>query len=140
MLDTVYLIDDDEISLLITGKVLERRQLARKIHRFSSAADALAALEANHDQPALLPQLILVDMRMPGMSGPDFIRAYHGLRSRLARSSRVIVLSSSVSLYDQNLVSQLGSDGYISKPLSEQHFGLLLDYPDPSLSGAVSNF
>jgi DNA-binding response OmpR family regulator len=59
------------------------------------------------------PDLVLLDLMLPGMSGMEFCRA-------LRRSSRVpiIMLTAKTSEIDKVLGLELGADDYITKPFS----------------------
>jgi DNA-binding response OmpR family regulator len=59
------------------------------------------------------PDLVLLDLMLPGMSGMEFCRA-------LRRSSRVpiIILTAKTSEIDKVLGLELGADDYITKPFS----------------------
>jgi len=61
------------------------------------------------------PQLILLDLNLPGMSGIEFLRRIKA--DERTRDIPVVVLS--LSEKDSNIMAcvRLGSDGYIVKPL-----------------------
>ena len=72
-------------------------------------ADGAAGLEQAF---ALRPNLILVDLRMPGLSGVEVCK-----RLRAAGSKRpVIVLSAMGDEIDKVLLLEMGADDYVVKP------------------------
>ena len=57
------------------------------------------------------PDLILLDIMMPEMSGYDFIRAY-----RKERETPIILLTAKLDETDKVLGLELGADDYVTKP------------------------
>ena len=74
------------------------------------ASDGAAGLRTARTSP---PDLILLDLMLPGMSGFDFCRA-------LRRSSRVpvIMITAKDAEVDKIVGLELGADDYITKPFS----------------------
>ncbi|MBL7064040.1 MAG: response regulator transcription factor [Anaerolineae bacterium] len=74
---------------------------------------------ANDGQQALFvarrekPDLVILDLLMPGMDGWDFIRRY-----RRERDTPVIMLTARVEETDQVVGLELGADDYVTKPFS----------------------
>ena len=84
-----------------------------------TAADGEEALRAAR---AELPDLIVLDMQMPKLSGLDVLRAVRG--DAHTRSVPVLVMSSSGSDEDLAAVSRLGATGCVAKgKLSLQQLG-----------------
>jgi CheY-like chemotaxis protein len=69
------------------------------------AAEALATLEG------WPPDLILLDLTLPGMNGADFIKAYHALPP--PHAPIILLTGQPVSLAE---VTQLGAAGILPKP------------------------
>jgi DNA-binding response OmpR family regulator len=99
----VLLVDDD--SLL-------RRSLAFKLeqvgYRASTAANAEAGLALANRDP---PDLVLLDIGLPGMDGLDALRQF---RQRM--NVPVIFLTARRREIDQVLGLELGADDYVTKP------------------------
>jgi two-component system, OmpR family, alkaline phosphatase synthesis response regulator PhoP len=72
------------------------------------AADGQEALYAARQEK---PDLIVLDIMMPKMSGYDFLRAY-----RKERQTPVIVLTARLDESDKVLGLELGADDYVTKP------------------------
>jgi DNA-binding response OmpR family regulator len=98
--------------LLIDDDALLRRSLAFNLERtgylVSSAASAEEGLE--HVQHAL-PDLVLLDIGLPGMDGLDALR-----QLRTDVGAPVIFLTARRRELDQVLGLELGADDYITKP------------------------
>ncbi len=66
-MNPVWIIDDDRSIRWVLEKALAREEIPYR--SFASAAEALAALDAGD-----LPQVLVSDIRMPGLSGLDLLR------------------------------------------------------------------
>ena len=64
----VALVDDEEVTHLLVKHIFQRTQEFRLVGCFSDGTDALAGL------PRLWPDLVLMDIRMPGVSGIECTR------------------------------------------------------------------
>jgi DNA-binding response OmpR family regulator len=100
------LVVDDEISLRETLTY----NLEREGYIVTAAGDGEKALELARRNP---PDLIILDLMLPGMDGFDFCRA-------LRRESNVpiIILSARDDEFDRVIGLEIGADDYISKPFS----------------------
>ncbi len=102
----IYLIEDDAIYAQFIRRALENSSPKYKIRSFTSAEDALKNLND------ALPDAMIVDYNLPGMTGIDF---YETIKSRITDHNKVIILS---ALDDGNLVLsfiQKGVRDYIIK-------------------------
>lgn len=99
----ILLVDDDD---------LMRRSLAFNLeqagYRTSTAADAESALRLARRDP---PDLILLDIGLPGMDGLDALRNF-----RLEANMPVIFVTARRRELDQALGLELGADDYVTKP------------------------
>jgi DNA-binding response OmpR family regulator len=98
--------------LLVDDDALMRRSLAfnleRSGYRLSSAATAEDALDLSQIDP---PDLVLLDIGLPGMDGLEALRYF---KDRLG--SPVIFLTSRRRELDEVLGLELGADDYVTKP------------------------
>ncbi len=98
--------------LLVDDDALLRRSLAFNLeqagYRVSTAASAEDALAMAHND---LPDLVLLDIGLPGMDGLDALRQY-----RASFRIPVIFLTARRRELDQVLGLELGADDYITKP------------------------
>jgi DNA-binding response OmpR family regulator len=105
MSKTILVVDDEpEIVRFV------RAYLEDVGYRVVTAGDGQKALfVARHEKP----DLVILDLMMPGMDGWDFIRRY-----RQERDTPVIMLTARVEEEDQVLGLELGADDYVVKPFS----------------------
>ncbi|RMG61122.1 MAG: response regulator [Bacteroidetes bacterium] len=91
----ILLVDDDEAGNMLTRIMLEEEMKAPfELLTFTSAKEALGFLES---VPSDLPDLILLDINMPGMSGFDFLEACHAQGLIPGEGPRVVLITSSLS-------------------------------------------
>jgi DNA-binding response OmpR family regulator len=99
----ILLVDDDD---------LMRRSLAFNLeqagYRTSIAADAESALRLARRDP---PDLILLDIGLPGMDGLDALRSF-----RQEADTPIIFVTARRRELDQALGLELGADDYVTKP------------------------
>ena len=63
--------------------------------------------------------LILLDVLMPGIDGYETCRRIKGM-SHLAKSARVVMLTSRTSPFDRIRSKMVGCDAYLTKPVQAQ--------------------
>lgn len=81
------------------------------------AADGAEALDYLREAT---PDLLLLDLKMPGVGGLDVLRAMQG-DARLSQIP-VVVLTTSTSTHDAEAAYRLGASAYLVKPLQPQEF------------------
>lgn len=96
----VMLIDDNEIDLKINGKIVSFTKLFNDIVVCRSAEEGLNYLRQHLTQPELLPELILLDIQMPEMSGFDFLEQYKKLPASFTEICIIAMLSSTLDFSD----------------------------------------
>lgn len=104
----ILVIDDDESLRETIGIMLERENF---IPMF--AEDGKTGLDR---ALTLKPQLLLVDLRLPGMSGVDLCRQ---LRAEKVQTP-IIVLSAVGEEIDKVLLLEIGADDYVVKPFGSR--------------------
>jgi len=98
------LVVDDKASV----RTLVRDYLTAKNFRVVTASNGRDALFVARDEK---PDLILLDIMMPEMSGYEFLQAY-----RKERNTPVILLTAKLEESDKVLGLELGADDYVTKP------------------------
>jgi DNA-binding response OmpR family regulator len=103
------LIADDEPNIVISLEFLMKREG----HRVTIARDGDAALAAIR---AERPDLVLLDVMMPGKSGFEVCQAVRGDES--LAGIKILMLSAKGRDTDLAKGSALGADAYMTKPFS----------------------
>lgn len=131
-LSSVLLVDDNVATNLIHQKLIERQNFVDRIYTCTSATQALSMLSSPEEAPdAIDPELIFLDINMPGMDGWDFLERYHELNTERKRPITLYMLTTSINPDDRAKAEMDGMiAGLIIKPLSanvlteivERHF------------------
>ena len=110
----ILIVDDDENIAELISLYLMKECYDTKI-----VGDGESALK---EVPVFKPNLILLDLMLPGMDGFEVLRKRQ--RSEIFKNIPVIVLTMSDMKEDQELAEQLGADGFLLKPvnLKDAHF------------------
>ncbi|HEY0828448.1 MAG TPA: response regulator [Bacilli bacterium] len=107
----IFILDDDENIVQALYKMIERGGLPlEKTMETCSPVEALSFVTMHR------PDIILSDIRMPGMSGLEFI---HELKRRGCRSKVVFMSGYKEFEYVQEAI-HLGAHDYLVKPFNEQ--------------------
>ena len=112
----------DSLHILVVDDIAANRMVAEALltqagHRVQSVADGASALAAIATGP--LPDVVLMDIFMPGMDGFETtarIRALPGLAGRVP----VLALTAEASPDEVRACLENGMDGHLSKPIDRQ--------------------
>ena len=118
---TILIVDDNPYDMEITKIALEEVGCEVKLETAFRGKDALAYLREGQD----LPSLILLDLKMPGMSGIDTLRQIRA-DERLKHIPVIIVTSSSLEA-DEKEAYEAGANSFLHKAFSIDQFSGNLD-------------
>lgn len=108
----ILIIDDDPVNNMINQKLIKKFKPEVEISTTMNAVEALKMLEENPDNK---PDLILLDINMPVMTGWEFLEEARSKGIELL----VVMLSSSIDKHDQSKSSNYPVVvDYVVKPLS----------------------
>jgi CheY-like chemotaxis protein len=136
-LNSILLVDDDEVTNFYVEHLIRKMNLAKEIHVAMSGQDALAYLNT---QPATMPDLILLDINMPIMNGFEFLEAFETSPLSADYKGKIFMLTSSGLEQDRARASQFRSiAGYFIKPLDKDLLGNIVQQyggaQDPTVIG-----
>ena len=113
------LIDDDPTIIFFTERLFQRAGLADTLTSFQSPAQALVFLQ-EQVQAGAPPQVILLDLNMPLLSGWDVLDAFKPLEARLLGRCSVYILTSSLAPFDATRAQQYPLvERLLHKPLGQ---------------------
>lgn len=124
-LQTVFLVDDNEVDLFVQKRFIEMRKFAGNIVTFSSPSKALEVLTNN---PTQIPGILFLDINMPMLNGFEFLERVRETSHELFNQLRVVVLTSSNSQLDRDRAFSFSNViRFIPKPLTSQGLDELLN-------------
>ncbi len=120
----ILLVEDNPDDAELTKRLLRRICLDRDIFLASDAEEALGCLESIYEQGFVLPNLILLDIKLPRLSGMELLE-------RLKTSSKfhsipVVMLTGSLVSEHIQKSYDLGAVTYLLKPISEDELLMIL--------------
>lgn len=111
----LLLVDDEPTNLQVLRHVLQAD------YRLLFATDGARALQVAREQ---LPQLILLDIMMPGMDGYETMRTIRG--NPESRTLPIVALTAKAMKGDREKCLEAGASDYLAKPVvTDQLLGVL---------------
>jgi CheY-like chemotaxis protein len=123
------LIDDDEDDNYFHEIVLKKMDIVEQIEIAETGLDALDNLK----KETFVPDIIFLDINMPGMNGWDFLHEYEKLSLRQKTKTIIIMLSTSISPADKEKAEKMTEiTGFQSKPMTQEMLNDILNryFPD----------
>lgn len=112
MTRTALLIEDNEQNRYLATFLLEQHG-----YRVVAAVDGPSALRALRD---FVPDVILLDIQLPGMDGYEVARLLRELDS--LRATPIVAVTSYAMVGDREKSIEAGCNGYIEKPIDPETF------------------
>lgn len=124
----LILVDDDEIIVYLTKRLVAKTNLVELTEVFGNGRDVMDYLNENYDKPDLLPEVIFLDLFMPIMDGWEFLEEYALLKPKLSKDITIYIITSSVSPADIIKAKSLKEvSDYIVKPITKEQFVAILE-------------
>src|SRR6266849_7855132 len=114
---SIVLVEDNPADVLLVRKALQERGIKCALTCFEDGEKALKNLS---QAGRLAPDLIMLDLNLPGADGVDVLRKICSIPGLL--EVPVVILTSSESPSDMQRTARLGAVGYIRKPSRLEDF------------------
>ncbi len=125
----VLLVEDDEDDVMLTREALKDSKV---IVSMAVASDGDEALKRLRREPpfenAILPELILLDLNLPRVSGREVLKVLKG--DPVLKKIPVVVLTTSAADADIVKCYDLGANCYITKPVDFEQFQRIIKVID----------
>lgn len=112
----ILLIEDDNIEIMKLQRTVSKLSLNHNIIEAKNGEEAIAFLESGKQ----LPDIILLDLNMPRMSGIEFLEILK--KDATLRYLPTVVLTTSENRVDLLKCYEIGISGYIIKPLKYEDY------------------
>lgn len=103
-------------ALIIDDEPLVRRSIKRALqasgHEVFEAVDGLEGLE---EWRRIVPDLVFLDVLMPGMTGPELLKIMGSAKG----PTKVVLISAYSGEYNLETVQKMGADLFIAKPFED---------------------
>src|SRR5216683_2348683 len=109
---SILIIDDHPVNLELAKVLLVLE--GYEVHTAGDAETALVIL------PELRPDLILMDVQLPGMDGLELARRLKA--DPMHKNARIVALTAYAMKGDEEKALAAGCDGYLSKPIDTRTF------------------
>ena len=125
--NTVCIVDDDQIYQVTSKKMIERINATNNILIFSNGEEAFHFLLQTVSDADALPDIIFLDVNMPYMDAWQFLEAFETIKFRLPKKITIYVISSSVSETDIQRAKKIPTvKDYYIKPISIDQYSEML--------------
>ncbi|MEM6643166.1 MAG: response regulator [Bacteroidota bacterium] len=124
----ILLIDDNPADYFLHRKIIETSELCSHTIDFLDAKAALDYLFRPEATDYMEPDIIFLDINMPGMDGWQFIDRYQKLNDGLRKSMIVVMLSTSLNP-DDHLRAQENYHirTFLNKPLTKESLNNIIE-------------
>jgi two-component system response regulator len=120
----ILLVEDNPRDEALTRRALKKSNIANEIVVARDGVEAIAYLFGTGDHSSrdlsLMPQLILLDLKLPKVDGLQVLERIRG--DERTRHLPVVVFTSSSEEEDMIKSYYLGANSYVRKPVDFEHF------------------
>lgn len=116
----ILLVEDNADDEALTLRALKRHNLANEIVVARDGEEALAWLFPEDEASQPLPQVMLLDLKLPKIDGLEVLRQVRA--HQRTRRIPVVILTSSMEEQDMVASYDLGANSYVRKPVDFEQF------------------
>jgi CheY-like chemotaxis protein len=107
-------------------RIFERYELFQDTSHSLDGRIIIEFLITNRFKPENLPDLIFLDLNMPGFSGWDFLEEFERLQSSFRKAINIYIVSSSIDPNDKLNASQYHFvKGFLTKPVKKERLEMI---------------
>ena len=116
----VLLVEDDPVTVFITLRAIKSLNFIQEIKVAKNADEALEFLreKLNKNEPS--PELIFLDINMPGKDGFEFLGLFNKMSFQNHDDVVICTVTTSNHVTDIEISEKMGVDEYILKPLTKE--------------------
>lgn len=116
-------VDDSPLDCKYLEMMIRVKGLPAQIQSINNPLEALEELEAMRHRSDGWPDVILVDIKMPLMTGFEFVEAYQKRFAADFPHTRIYISSASIQISDREQAEKLPLvQAFLEKPISEEVF------------------
>jgi DNA-binding response OmpR family regulator len=117
----VLLIEDNEADVFLVREAIRAANLQIDLQVLGDGEKAIRYIEEmDRNPPRFCPELVLLDINLPKISGAEVLQRLR--TSKSCASASVLVVTSSDSAHDRQLMAELGASAYFRKPSNYEDF------------------
>lgn len=125
-LNAILLVDDNDVDNFIHQRVIGLVNFSQQVYSCTSARSAKELIAQLQEQENPLPEMIFLDLNMPGENGFEFLDWFVTLPQSLQDSVKVVILTSSNNNADIQKIKDFPFVvKFITKPLKKEDLALL---------------
>ncbi|MCM4154936.1 response regulator [Gramella sp. AN32] len=127
-LNCILLIDDDKATNYINERVISRAKIVDKIVAVESGYKALDYLKEKDFKEYPKPEVIFIDINMPGMDGWEFLEEYGEMKEVQKGNIIIVMLTTSSNPDDLSKSATISRiNGFKNKPLTAEKLDEIID-------------
>ena len=116
----IVIIEDNPADVVLVQKALAENGISPTMTHFQDGLDALEKLCPETGSPEIIPDLIILDLRLARSEGLEILEKLR--QDRQFAQTPIAIISSSESQEDIQRAAKFGADRYILKPAQWKEF------------------
>jgi CheY-like chemotaxis protein len=127
-IDTVLVVDDEDNWCYVTKILLQDSGSVKRVLTANNGLEALKKLQTLMANEEKMPELIILDIKMPVMDGFGFLENLSKSQDMDLSNTKIYITTSSFLSKDKERAKLYPISGYITKPLTEEILRDILRY------------